>query len=117
MSTFSWVAAFYLLLRVIKYAVDLEPSKSEPLLERTAITYKQPQPVLDKTPMRISFDILDLKPSFPICVDDVNKAYYQQISKASEERAKGIKRHYELKDYQEAREYLIDFCTFMAYRN
>jgi hypothetical protein len=117
MSTFSWVAVFYLFARVIKYAVDLEPSQTETLTERTPRKYQQPQPPPDKTPMRISFAILDLKPSIPICIDDVNRAYYQQLSKASEERAKGNSPEFELKDYQEARQYLIDFCAFMAYKN
>ena len=117
MSTFSWVALFYGLVRVIKYVVDLEPSKTETLTERTPRNYQQPQPPPDKTSMRISFAILDLKPSIPICIDDVNRAYYQQLSKASEERAKGISPGFELRDYQEARKYLIDFCAFMAYRN
>lgn len=117
MSTFSWVALFYGLVRVIKYVIDLEPTQIETLTERTLRKYKQPQPPTDKTPMRISFAILDLKPSIPICIDDVNRAYYQQLSKASEERAKGKLPEYELRDYKEARQYLIDFCAFMAYKN
>ena len=112
MSTGVIFISFILLIRIIKWLAEID----SPVTVQQK-RFVEPQPPPDKTPKHEYYEILNLKPTVPICVEDINYAYYKKLQQSSGERAKGKNPEYQLNDLKAARNYLIDFCAYAANKN
>ena len=104
--------SLYLLIRIIKWLTEI----NSPVTVHQP-KFVEPQPPPDKTPKREYYEFLSLKPTVPICVEDIQEAYYKKLQQSSAEKANGKKTEYQLNDLKAARNYLIDFCAYAAYNN
>ena len=100
------------LVRIIKSLIEIDSTVTVHIPR-----FIEPQPPADKTPNREYFEILHLNPSVPICVDDVNTAYYKILQLSSDNQAMCKKSEFQLSDLKAAKNYLIDFCAYAAYNN
>lgn len=102
----------YLFIRLIKHFLDTDYSSSETKIKEPASQIPVP-----KTPMAISYKVLELPVKMPVSVDVIKRAYFKQLEFAAEDKALGYTPKHTIKQYQAAREYLFDFCAYAAFKN
>ena len=112
MSSGSIFITLILFIRIIKWLTQKDSPATVHLTK-----FVEPQPPPEKTPKREYYEILNLKPSVPICIDDINEAYYKGLQEATLKRAQGKTPVHSLTEFKAAKNYLIDFCAYAAFRN
>ncbi len=63
------------------------------------------------------YQILNLDFKMPITPEIVRKAFYKQLELSSDDRNRGYKPYYSLKDLKAARDYLLDFLKYASTYN
>ncbi|MDP1844561.1 MAG: hypothetical protein Q8K64_14190 [Sediminibacterium sp.] len=118
MSSLAISACIIGFIRIVKYVLDTSfPVKNDEASIASVARIAEPKQHEAKTPIRKYYEILSLNSNEPICIEDVKDAYYKQLEQIREQRKFGIVSVYELKEYEAAKDFLIDFCDYGGNRN
>lgn len=67
---------------------------------------------IDKSLLVKYYDVLGLNYKQPITPEIISKAFHKQLELSTDDRLRGYKPTYSLKELQAAKAYLIDFCNY-----
>lgn len=101
--------SFFILLLIVLALRGLNSYFKGSRKEKSYVTNNE---IIDKSLLLTYYDVLGLNYGQSINPEIICKAFHKQLELSSDDRLRGYKPTYSLKELQAAKAYLIDFCNY-----